>query len=200
MKHSGRLIVLFCFAVQLVFSQTTMEQLIKNPLLENAGISLLVRNLKTGETLYEWSPNKATVTASTMNVITTATFLEMYGPDFRFETRLEIDGRIEKDSTLNGNLYIRGGGDPTLGSAKAGDKDFLEKWVAAVKKAGIKKINGGVIADPGLFDQQVINPKWTWEDMGNYYAPGIHGISYMDNTYQLFFNSGKAGKLTDPIS
>ena len=101
MKHSGRLIVLFCFAVQLVFSQTQVEQLIKNPLLENAGISLLVRNLKTGETLYEWSPNKATVTASTMKVITTATFLEMYGPDFRFETRLEIDGRIDKSSYLS---------------------------------------------------------------------------------------------------
>ena len=199
MKHTSPLIVLFSFAIQLVFSQTQVEQLIKNSLLENANISLLVRNLKTGETVSELNQQKAAVTASTMKVITTATFLEMYGPDFRFETRLEIDGRIEKDSTLNGNLYIRGGGDPTLGSAKAGDKDFLEKWVAAVKKAGIKKINGGVIADPGLFDQQVINPKWTWEDMGNYYAPGIHGISYLDNTYQLFFNSGKAGKLTETI-
>jgi len=117
-----------------IFSQHPVEKLINNPLLQNANISLLVKDLKSGETLYELRPKNSAVTASTMKVITTATALEMFGPDFRFETKLEIDGETGKDSTLNGNLYIRGGGDPTLGSDKMGDKNFLTKWINAVKK------------------------------------------------------------------
>ncbi|MBP6662848.1 MAG: D-alanyl-D-alanine carboxypeptidase/D-alanyl-D-alanine-endopeptidase, partial [Paludibacter sp.] len=94
---------------------------------------------------------------------------------------------------LNGNLYIRGGGDPTLGSEKLGDTTFLVKWVEAIKNRGIRKINGRVIADAGLFDDEGVNPKWTWEDMGNYYAAGIYGISYLDNTYRLVLRSGSVG-------
>ncbi len=191
--------ILFLLVANCIFSQHPVEKLINNPLLQNANISLLVKDLKSGETLYELRPKNSAVTASTMKVITTATALEMFGPDFRFETKLEIDGETGKDSTLNGNLYIRGGGDPTLGSDKMGDKNFLTKWINAVKKAGINHINGKIIADPGIFEQQVINPKWTWEDMGNYYAPGIHGISYLDNTFRLYFRTGKVGSKTEML-
>ena len=191
--------IILLISGSLVVAQNPIEQLIQNPLLQNANISLLVKNLKTDETICDWQSKNARTSASTMKAITTATALEILGPDFKFETKLEIDGKISKDSTLNGNLYIRGGGDPTLGSEKIGDKNFLEKWVAAVKNAGIKNINGCIIADPSIFDCEVINPKWTWEDMGNYYAPGIHGIAYLDNTFRLYFRSGKAGTLTETV-
>ena len=170
-----------------------VDVFVKNPLLENANISLLVNDLKTNETLYQHRSTNLVTPASTMKIVTTATILELFGPEFRFETRLEIDGTISKDSTLNGNLYIRGGGDPTLGSEKLGEKDFLPRWVQAIKQAGINKISGRIVADESIFEDQVLNPKWTWEDIGNYYAPGIHGISYMDNTYRMIFRSGAIG-------
>ena len=170
-----------------------VDNFVQNPSLENANISLLVKDLKTNETLYQYRPTNLVTPASTMKLVTTASILELFGPDFRFETRLEIDGTISKDSTLNGNLYIRGGGDPTLGSEKLGEKDFLPRWVQAIKLAGINKISGRIVADETIFEDQVLNPKWTWEDIGNYYAPGIHGISYMDNTYRMVFRSGAIG-------
>ncbi|MEI6053581.1 MAG: D-alanyl-D-alanine carboxypeptidase/D-alanyl-D-alanine-endopeptidase, partial [Opitutaceae bacterium] len=147
--------------------------------------------------LYHYRPGNLVTPASTMKLVTTATILELFGPDYRFETRLEIDGTISNDSTLYGNLYIRGGGDPTLGSEKLGEKDFLPRWVQAIKKVGINKINGRIMADETFFEDQVLNPKWTWEDIGNYYAPGIHGISYMDNTYRMVFRSGAIGTTPD---
>ncbi len=178
----------------LVLSATNpVDTFVQNPLLENANISLLVKDLKTNETLYQYRPTNLITPASTMKLLTTATILELFGPEFRFETRLEIDGTICKDSTLNGNLYIRGGGDPTLGSEKLGEKDLLPRWVQAIKQAGINKITGRIMADESIFEDQVLNPKWTWEDIGNYYAPGIHGISYMDNTYRMVFRSGQIG-------
>ncbi len=189
-------LLLWC---SLLPAQNPVDQLIQNPLLQNANISMLVRDLKTGETLYEWQPTNSRIPASTMKTVTTATALEILGPDFRFETKIETDGKIGKDSTLNGNLYIRGSGDPTIGSEKTGDKNFLAKWVEAVRKAGINNINGSIIADPGIFDREVINPKWSWEDMGNYYAAGVHGIAYLDNTLRVFFRSGKAGSATEII-
>ena len=175
------------------YASNPVDLFINSPLLQNSNISLLVKDLKTGKILYESGSTKSNIPASTMKLITTSTALEVLGPNFRFETNIEIDGEISKDSTLKGNLYIRGGGDPTLGSEKTGDKNFMTNWISAIKKAGIKNIDGKIIADPGIFNQLVINPRWTWEDMGNYYAPGIHGISYLDNTFRLFLRSGKAG-------
>ena len=176
-----------------LFAGNPVDEFTQSTLLENANISLLVKDLKTGETLYQYRPNSLATPASTMKLVTTSTILELFGPDFRFQTKLEIDGNVNKDSVLNGNLYIVGGGDPTLGSEKLGEKDFFPKWIKAVRSAGIKKITGRIIADESFFESQVINPKWTWEDMGNYYAPGIHGISYLDNTYRMVFRSGKIG-------
>ena len=115
-----------------------VDKFINNSLLQNANVSLLVKDLSTNETLYEYRSKNSITPASTMKVVTTSTALELLGPDFRFETKLEIDGNISPDSVLNGNLYIRGGGDPTLGSDKLGDKDFFPKWIEAVRNAGIK--------------------------------------------------------------
>lgn len=183
---------------QVIAAQTPLKKFINNPLLENANVSLLVRDLQTNETLYGYRANNTAVTASTMKTVTTATAMELFGADFRFETKIEIDGEIS-DSILNGNLYIRGGGDPTLGSAKLGNADFLKIWADTIRKSGIKKITGRIIADPSIFDKNVINRKWTWEDIGNYYAPGIHGISYLDNTYKAYFNSGAPGTKTQLV-
>lgn len=194
MRRLFFLLFLFSFCL-CVTAQNALADFVQNPLLKNANISLLVKDLKSNKSLYSYRANNSAVPASTMKLVTTATALEMFGPDFRFSTTLEIDGEL-KDGVLNGNLIIRGGGDPTLGSAKMGDQDFMNKWVEAVKSAGIQKINGRIIANTSIFDQQVVNPRWIWEDMGNYYAPGIHGISYLDNTFRLILKSGKVGTPT----
>ena len=125
-----------------LFAGNPVDEFTQSTLLENANISLLVKDLKTGETLYQYRPNSLATPASTMKLVTTSTILELFGPDFRFQTKLEIDGNVNKDSVLNGNLYIVGGGDPTLGSEKLGEKDFFPKWIKAVRSAGIKKITG----------------------------------------------------------
>lgn len=192
MKKLNFIIALLLFSI-LTFAKSPLDGLVNNSLLQNANISLLVRDVATNTTVCEYHSKNSVVPASTMKLVTTATALELLGADFRFQTKLEMDGKVSADGVLNGNLYIRGGGDPTLGSEKLGDTTFLVKWVEAIKNRGIRKINGRVIADAGLFDDEGVNPKWTWEDMGNYYAAGIYGISYLDNTYRLVLRSGSVG-------
>ncbi len=164
-----------------------------NTLLKDANISLLVKDLTTGNVLFRTNATKSMVPASTMKLITTASALEILGSDFKFETRIEADGQLTKDSILFGNVYIRGGGDPTLGSAFLSDSTFLYQWVKELKNAGIKTITGRIIADESIYNNEAINPKWTWEDMGNYYASGVYGLSYKDNTFRLFLKSGNEG-------
>ena len=188
-----KLVVSLLLVSSSLFAVDPLNEFVESTLLKNANVSLLVKDAATNQTVYEYRPNSCTTPASTMKLVTTATALELFGSDYRFETRLAVDGKVTKDSVLEGNLIIQGGGDPTLGSEKLGEKNFFPKWIAAIKAAGIKKINGRIIADESNFEDQVINPKWTWEDMGNYYAPGIHGISYLDNTFRTVFRSGKIG-------
>ncbi len=175
-----------------VFAQNGLKQFISSPNLKNANISISVKDLNTGKVLAEYRPDNLTTPASTTKLVTTATALELLGPDFCFETMLQYDGSITA-GVLNGNLYITGGGDPTLGSSFLGDSLFLSAWVDAVKKAGIQKINGAVIADASIFDAQGISPQWMWEDLGNYYAAGAYGISIYDNSYKVVFRTGKPG-------
>lgn len=199
----GGLLLLLLISLHLN-AATPIQQFVNDKLMSSANISILVNDLSTGKIVGSFRSKNAAVTASTMKVITTATALELFGANYKFETRLETDGTLLKDSVLKGNLYIRAGGDPTLGSEKVGDKEFLNQWVSVVRLAGINRIQGQIIVINDIFDNDVINRKWTWEDMGNYYAPGIHGVSYLDNTFRAYFKSAEVGSKTtfirtDPV-
>ena len=165
----------------------------ENEVLRNAAISLKVIESGSGRSICEYLPNTALIPASTLKILTTATALELLGPDFRFETRIEKEGKILAGGKLEGNLYIRGGGDPSLGSKQLGKPDFLDNWVEAIRQAGIKALSGKVLTDESFFDNEGINPRWTWQDMGNYYAAPAYAIAYLDNSYELALRSGSVG-------
>ena len=55
----------------------------------------------------------------------------------------------------------------------------------------IRYINGDIVADISFMPSEPASPAWIWEDLGNYYAPGIHSINYKDNTYRLILDTSK---------
>ncbi|OIP81785.1 MAG: D-alanyl-D-alanine carboxypeptidase/D-alanyl-D-alanine-endopeptidase [Porphyromonadaceae bacterium CG2_30_38_12] len=188
---TNTILLLSCFVgTQYLAAQQVLRAFMDNDILRNANISLLIEDLNTGKTIVDLHAKTSITPASTMKLVTTATALELQGADYQFTTTLEIDGKIGTDSVLSGNLYVRSGGDPTLGSEKMGNHFFLDKWAKLILTSGINKVNGNIIVIEDYFDSQVINPKWTWEDMGNYYAPGIHSLAYRDNTFRCVFKTG----------
>ena len=148
--------------------------------------------------VYSYDTDRLQSPASVLKTVATATALEILGEDYRYPTTLEYDGILE-NGTLEGNLYIKGSGDPSLGSSHfaPGQNKFLSTWIAALQKAGIKHIKGSVISDESIFDTEGVSIKWLREDMGNYYAPGSYGISIFDNMYKLSLQTGAAG--TRPV-
>ncbi|OAV71777.1 D-alanyl-D-alanine carboxypeptidase dacC precursor [Bacteroidales bacterium Barb4] len=199
------------FAALLIFSflmplaaQTPqpVKQLLKADYMQGATFSLMVKDVQTGDVLYEYDAGREVTPASVLKTVTTATALELLGEDYRFPTSLEYDGKLT-DGTLHGNLYIKGSGDPTLGSAHlTPDKNsftparyaFITQWTAALQRAGIHKITGSVISDESIFDTEGISPKWQHEDMGNYYGAGSYGLNIFDNAYALCLSTGNAGE------
>jgi D-alanyl-D-alanine carboxypeptidase/D-alanyl-D-alanine-endopeptidase (penicillin-binding protein 4) len=129
--------------------------------------------------------------ASTLKLLTTAAALETWGPHHRFETQLYSSALPDEKGILNGNLYLRGGADPTLGSTRAvgGEKweEVAKKWAKSVKKAGITRVEGDLVADISLFEGPSISPKVNWENMGNYYAAPASPLCFNDNSFEIHF-------------
>ena len=196
-------IVLLCLLIclhLLAGAQTPapVKWLLQAPYMRGASFSLVVKDVQEGRTVYSYDTDRLQSPASVLKTVATATALEILGEDYRYQTTLEYDGILE-NGTLEGNLYMKGSGDPSLGSSHfaPGQNKFLSTWIAALQKAGIKHITGSVISDESIFDTEGVSIKWLREDMGNYYAPGSYGISIFDNMYKLSLQTGAAG--TRPV-
>lgn len=174
--------------------QTAIKAFAESPEFINAGISFMAIDISTGEPIAELNPKLAIPSASTAKLFATATAIEILGPDYRAETRIYSDGKIEKDGTLIGNIWIRGGGDATLGSKyfnkEGGENAFLINWADTLRKMGITAISGAIIADGSEFGYMGIPDGWSWNDMGNYYGAGPSGICIFDNMLKFNFKTG----------
>ncbi|OWY24954.1 D-alanyl-D-alanine carboxypeptidase/D-alanyl-D-alanine-endopeptidase [Sphingobacteriales bacterium UPWRP_1] len=168
-----------------------------DPDLQTATWGYYVKDVKSGEVIATYNAHKTLSPASTLKVVTTAAALSVLGANYTFATKLEYDGTIDAQGVLKGNLYITGGGDPTLATnrsdmATAYDR-ILEQWVTTIQKKGIKKIEGRVIGDATFFPDDMLPRQWVWEDIGNYYGAGASGLNFHENRYDLIFSSGKTG-------
>ncbi len=171
--------------------QVSINQFASSQGLEQASVSFQVIDLATGNSVASFDPSRVMPTASTAKLFSTATALEILGENYRPKTRIYSDGEIDSVGMLIGNIWIRGGGDPSLGSKyftkKANRKDFLYAWADSLLKKGIKMINGSVIGDASEFGYNGAPNGWSWVDMGNYYGAGPSGLTLFDNLVEFIF-------------
>lgn len=139
---------------------------------------VLVMSVTRGDTLYAEQPDRLLKPASTMKLMTTAVALEKFGPDHTFETRALTDNNGGK---VIGNLYLQGGGDPTLSLRfwqGESPMDVLAKQIAA---AGVERIAGDVIADESAFDSERIPVGWKSSYLMSAYAAPVSALSLNEN-------------------
>ena len=99
--------------------------------------------------------------ASLMKLVTTSAALELLGPSFTWRTPVYVEGAV-RDGVLQGNVYVRGQGDPRLGVEK------LWQLMRRVQGLGIQRIEGDIVLDrsafevpwrdPGSFDGEPLRP------------------------------------------
>ncbi len=176
-----------------------LSVLTTHPVTRDANVGVLICDYQTGDTIDAYRENCVIPPASTMKLLTTATAIDMWGHDYRIQTPVTYTGHIS-DGVLHGDLYIEGRGDPTFGSRYVGSRAFLYKWARQLRDAGVKRITGRVTGDASYFDADALNPAWLWEDAGNYYAPGIFALSYLDNTMNIVLRSGPVGSIAEVLN
>lgn len=164
--------------------QTYIDTKMKSdPNLINAVVGILAVDEK-GNEIASWNPDMPLLTASTMKTITTGLGYKVLGPDYRFSTKVAYSGSIDSSGVLQGDLYIVGGADPTLGSrdtiAFSVDSIF-GIWADAVKEAGIRSINGRIIGDDRIFEEESIPDSWSFGNIGYDYGSGTSGLSFAEN-------------------
>lgn len=156
--------------------------------LDSTTKGIMIVNLDKDRILYEENSSKLLVPASLMKLPTTIAALDVLGEDFRYQTSLAYDGSIE-DGVLKGNLYILGGGDPTLGSKylfKKNRLEFLSEWVRWTKKLGIKEVLGSIIVDTSHYGEYLDNiDTWEWMDLNFYYGAPVYSLNFFDNTLSV---------------
>lgn len=168
-----------------------LEEALESKDFEGASVSILAVT-GAGDTLLCHDSDRLLIPASNMKLVTTALALHSLGGDYRYETRLGYSGKIS-DGILDGDLYIIGGGDPTLGSrnriALPADTLF-SRWGKMLRRAGIAEIRGHIIGDGRFFSGMDEHPTWELCDAGTYYGTGVSGLSFYENVQDLKVSAG----------
>lgn len=171
--------------------QQAIDKFVSSEGLRHASVGVSVVSLDSMKVIGEYNPYQSQITASTMKTVTSATALNLLGKDFRFHTKVFVNGKVDKDGRMYGNLIICGGGDPTLGSEHMPqDVSFVDSVVSVLKTKGIKEIRGTVVVDDTAFPSPYVPASWMIEDLGYGYGTSVHALNFADNTMTLNMNIG----------
>jgi serine-type D-Ala-D-Ala carboxypeptidase/endopeptidase (penicillin-binding protein 4) len=120
------------------------------PISRSAAIAI---DLETGEVVFRQRSTQPLAPASTEKLPLTYALLTALGPAFRIETTVQASGAVTA-GTLRGDLYLVGGGDPSL---SRGDLSWL---AAQIRKAGVTRVQGRLLGDESLYDTLRVAPGW----------------------------------------
>ncbi|KTC64376.1 penicillin-binding protein, partial [Pseudomonas fluorescens ABAC62] len=163
-----------CASVSQPSTPTTLERLLADPALNGATVSLMVRDARSGSTLYQHNPRTRLVPASNLKLLTTAAAMDVLGPQYRFATQLLSDG-AQQAERLTGNLYLRGLGDPTLQFA-----DY-QALAAQLAGQGVRQVQGDLVFDDTWFDAERLGVDWAHDDESTYYGAQISALTVSPN-------------------
>ena len=184
--------------VKSVFN-SAYKKFIADKSLQHASASIYVINSSTGKTVAGENIQAGLSPASCQKVIIASTAFELAGHNYTYKTSLGYTGNIV-NSVLNGDIIIKGTGDPTLGSWRYNqttEDSVISEFKNAISREGINEINGNVYADENLWKGEVIPDGWIWQDIGSYYGAGARAVNWRENQYDLFLKSGR--NIGDPV-
>lgn len=144
----------------------------------------MAASMETGEVLYSRNADTLMIPASVAKVFTMYTALKKLKPTSTFKTSIHTTGTL-RDGKLAGDLYLRGGGDPSLVSER------LWMMVNELIRSGIRSLTGNIVADSSYFDDEKTpdsRPKYLKDQAYN--AP-IGALSFNFNTTTIYVKPGE---------
>lgn len=162
----------------------------------------IVIDVDTGEVLDAELPDRAFAPASVAKLPTALYALDRLGPDWQFETRVVATGEVS-GSTVTGDLYLQGGGDPEL------DTDALLPLIMQLTQSGIRRVDGRFLVDGGAgVEAAAIDPGQPIEAP---YNPALSGLCLNFNRVHLAWTpqrgadamvalEARAARLSPPVA
>ncbi|MGI9090691.1 MAG: D-alanyl-D-alanine carboxypeptidase/D-alanyl-D-alanine endopeptidase [Gemmatimonadaceae bacterium] len=156
---------------------------------------VMVTSVSRGDTIFARNAGAPMRPASTMKLFTSALAFDRFGPEYQFSTDALRDGPVSSDGTLQGNIIIRGDGDPALSGRfmDGGPNAPMQALAKRVAAAGIKRITGSVIGDASAFDDAKVPDGWLSRYLGAAYAAKVSGLSLNENLVWVAVSPGSGG-------
>jgi D-alanyl-D-alanine carboxypeptidase/D-alanyl-D-alanine-endopeptidase (penicillin-binding protein 4) len=166
----------------------------------------MIVSLTRGDTLYSTNAGNLLLPASTMKLFTAALAFDTFGPEHQFTTSVLRDGSVSPDGTLNGNLVLRGGGDPGLSTRyyRAPAEGPMASLARMVSASGIKRVSGDLVADASAFESKRVPDGWLSRYLESGYAARVSALSMNENLATVVIvpspNGGAPSVSLDPPS
>jgi D-alanyl-D-alanine carboxypeptidase/D-alanyl-D-alanine-endopeptidase (penicillin-binding protein 4) len=116
-----------------------------------------VMNLTEQAQVFAWRAGAPRILASNTKLFTTSAALARFGVDGTLGTEILSGGELDEDGVWRGDLYLRGGGDPTFGSRTYTAKFYgggatVEQLARLIDEAGVERVTGRVYGDESRHD------------------------------------------------
>ena len=187
------LLLLVSLDAQEAALRNTVDEVQSAKGMKHAALAVCVYDVSADKPLYGYNAQMSLTPASVQKLITTGVGFAQLGSEFRFVTKVSVRGAIDREGVLHGNIYVEGGGDPLLGSYRyrqTAPDSLFAGWLTALKRKGVRRVDGRVCYNTAVFDDQQLHDGWQWGDVGNYYGAGVCGLNFHENMYFVYFNPG----------
>lgn len=165
--------------------------ILSQPPLNRAHWGIDVVDLDTGKALYSQNSDQFFLPASNAKLFTTAAALAIAGPDYRFRTTVEAEGKVDENGRLLGDLAIIGRGDPNISGRvlpyalktqrTPPHTQILEEMADQVARNGLKSVDGDLIGDDTFYAFERYAEGWAWDDLQWIDGAPVSALTFNDN-------------------
>ncbi len=165
--------------------QTKVESILKKSISKNSIYSVTCYSTNQKKFIVEINSDVPFIPASTNKLITTGTALFNLGINFTINTEIYTDDMNLNDGIINGNIYFKGKGDPTITTAT------LDSLIRSIKKQSIYKITGDIIIDDTFFEETFERNEWIEDENISVPLPPISSVTVNYNSITLKVTGSK---------
>ena len=172
--------------------QHTVDSVLAAPMWRNARLGMLLVDAASGDTLVQHDADRLFMPASNQKLLTGALAVQLLGPDFRWRTPVLLHG-VQRGRTFHGNVYVQGGGDPSISDFLRGGRaaSAFDGALAALEARGIRRIAGHVLPLGDAMPGWTTGYGWAYDDFDAAYSAAIDELMFNEGELYVRVKSGK---------
>ena len=173
-----------------------LREVLARKAFRSARLGLVLREVGNSQPLFSHNAKMGFMTASNMKLVSSATALEVLGPDKVLETRFVGFGK-KQDGVWEGDLQIVGSGDPTFGAkafCRGKATEVFDGLIEALRKEGIREIRGDILGVDDCQPDEIMGWGWDWSYHADWYAAQVSGLCFNENCVDFLFSGEELGK------